>query len=180
MSSGWGPYLQKEEAKRNLYRAFAAQPGVTLYGHKPDTSDPMTDYYSPESWDGVATYGDYVICVSVSEYATHDSGQTVAYYDRAPETFPTFQANPKGRTWHIEQGGVILASGTGINACTRDGQRKAQSASGRDHLVAAASAKLVTKILGLCDRLSGKGMSPMMSKGVKLSGMEPALSKSGR
>ena len=31
--------------------------------------------------------------------------------------FPIFQANPRGRTWHVERAGKILIAGTGVNRC---------------------------------------------------------------
>ena len=42
-----------------------ARRGWKLYGWKENRSDSMTDYYDPESWDGVATKGDVVVCVDV-------------------------------------------------------------------------------------------------------------------
>lgn len=32
--------------------------------------------------------------------------------------WPTFQATPKGKMWHVEQGGRIIASGTGFDRCS--------------------------------------------------------------
>ena len=45
--------------------------GWTLFGFTEDNSNPMTDYYSPAHWDGVATHpelGDTIVCVDVDEY----------------------------------------------------------------------------------------------------------------
>jgi len=32
--------------------------------------------------------------------------------------WPRFQANPKGKTWHVEAAGQIIASGTGLKSCS--------------------------------------------------------------
>ena len=48
--------------------------GWQPYGYTEDKSDSMSDYYSPETWDGVATHPDkpgLVICVSVSKYTVN-------------------------------------------------------------------------------------------------------------
>ncbi|HEX3552305.1 MAG TPA: hypothetical protein VIA62_03645 [Thermoanaerobaculia bacterium] len=43
--------------------------------------------------------------------------------------FPTFQANPPGRTWHVERAGKVLLSGTGLNRCYDSNHRdRAESA----------------------------------------------------
>lgn len=58
---------------RSSYRALAQaraalaeiirERGWTLFGYYPDKSDAMTDYFSPASWEGVATKGDAVLVV---------------------------------------------------------------------------------------------------------------------
>jgi hypothetical protein len=48
----------------------------------------------------------------------HGSGCTwkqVAYI----EPWPTFQANPPNRNWHLETAGVIIASGSGVGSCDK-------------------------------------------------------------
>jgi len=168
----------------------------------------MTDYYDPESWDGIATHADHpgvVVAVDIAEWnVSHDSGKTEkhrtsepgeacercgglgadpsewtlvkaretpeAYHkelldlDHGPghrvvallpnvvspapfldngklrcrncagrghdvvlgwedgETWPTFQANPAHRKWHVERKGTILASGVGLKACRAYGE----------------------------------------------------------
>ncbi len=47
--------------------AELARRGWKLWGWKEDRSDSMTDYWDPESWDGVASRGNLVVCVDVSD-----------------------------------------------------------------------------------------------------------------
>jgi len=164
--------------------------GWTLYGWKEDRSDSMTDYYDPESWDGVAEKDGFAWCVDVGEWLVERqsgedqerripqkgntcpecegggvkvgapdfqearaSGGLVSPFsyirmppqfheqDYPPElygkrrcvrcsgrgwlygepkrevvcTWPAFQANPRGRTWHVEKNGQVIASGIGLN-----------------------------------------------------------------
>jgi hypothetical protein len=88
--------------------------GFTLYGYTQDKSDPMTDYYAPASWDGVATHPDHpnvVVCVDATR--TSQSGR---------DGWPTFHATPKGKTWHVERDGQIVKTGTGLQRCARWGE----------------------------------------------------------
>ena len=90
--------------------------GWTLFGYKEDRSDAMTDYYSPASWDGVATHQEYtgvVACIKVGQYVAERSGK---------DGWPTFQATPKGKAWHVEQNGqdgtaAIVTQGVGLSKC---------------------------------------------------------------
>lgn len=184
--------------------------GWVLHGWTDDKSDAMTDYFAPESWDGVATHPErpgVVVCVDVTGYTVksssggvqrvrHVPGETCPRcggaqadpdgwtFEKAktdprgwhasvnagtgavalmpgvvspipflghgwgagsPETYeypreltgrercrqcsgrghmlkaeqhlepwPTFQANPKGASWHVERDGLIVAQGTGV------------------------------------------------------------------
>jgi len=204
--------------------------GWTLYGYTPDHSDPMTDYYAPADWRGVAAKGDVVVCVDISSYDARYSGQDIVEYTAAPgETcahcqgtgiwpggltyeeakvdpagqhfilycaeqggrpgypdvvsplhyhgvgpgeavnpaapygaprclycggrghqlrselrsestvvgrWPTFRANPKGKTWHVQRGGRIVDSGVGLQGCAD-----------YDH------AKRAAAVRALCDRI---------------------------
>jgi hypothetical protein len=210
-----GDYYQKKAAAVLVGRALEKR-GWKLYGWRDNRSDPMTDYYDPESWRGVAVKDGFVACVNVSAYdaeslsgqpevklvpvkgdscprcsgsgedplawTLEEARQAPALYntdrlraehldalDRAdapsqsvrlasgteirwllptvsplqftdagrmkcakchgqghlwaqPRTevlfnWPQFQANPRGRTWHVEKDGRLLASGTGLNRC---------------------------------------------------------------
>ena len=55
------------------------------------------------------------------------TGQREEWRTHPGETWPTFQANPKARNWHVEIGGRIVASGTGVMELHReeyDGRHK--------------------------------------------------------
>ena len=54
-------WTDRRHAKAELGKALERQ-GWTLLGWKEDRSDSMTDYYDPESWQGIATRAG-VICV---------------------------------------------------------------------------------------------------------------------
>jgi hypothetical protein len=88
--------------------------GFTLYGYTQDKSDPMTDYYAPATWDGVATHPDHpdvVVCVDAAR--TSQSGR---------DGWPIFHATPKGKTWHVERDGQIVKTGAGLQRCARWGE----------------------------------------------------------
>lgn len=87
--------------------------GWTIYGYKPDRSDSMTDYYDPARWDGVATHPDCPGVVVGVKSRGRSRFYTEAYY----EGWPTFQATPKGKAWHVEKDGHIIAAGAGLNRC---------------------------------------------------------------
>jgi hypothetical protein len=91
--------------------------GWDIHGYTKDRSDPMTDYYAPASWKGVATHPDHpdvVVCVDVSSYLVRDkSGRG---------DWPTFHATPHGKTWHVERDGEVVKTGTGLQRCARWGE----------------------------------------------------------
>jgi hypothetical protein len=60
-------WTDRREAVANLGKCLQAL-GWTLYGWRDDESDSMTDYYSPESWDGIAEKNGYVAVVDVSNH----------------------------------------------------------------------------------------------------------------
>lgn len=75
-------YYDQNRAQANLGRALAER-GWTLYGWKDDRSDVMTDYFDPESWDGVAVRGECVACIGVS--SARMSGRCEARMVRIPQ-----------------------------------------------------------------------------------------------
>ncbi|MBN1887237.1 MAG: hypothetical protein JW850_04585 [Thermoflexales bacterium] len=88
--------------------------GWELWGYYEDKSDPMTDYWSPASWEGVATHPDYpstVVCVSTSDYGVERRS--------SKDDWPVFQATPKRRAWHVERDGQIVGTGVGLEKCAR-------------------------------------------------------------
>jgi len=60
-------YLDRQEAVANIGKRLR-EGGWTLYGWKEDRSDSMTDYYDPESWDGVAEKDGFVCCMDVGPW----------------------------------------------------------------------------------------------------------------
>jgi hypothetical protein len=58
-------WTERRKGKTNLGLGLRAR-GWTLYGFHEDRSDPMTDYYAPASWDGVAERRGYVVVVDIS------------------------------------------------------------------------------------------------------------------
>lgn len=57
----------KRQAQAMVGHALEAR-GWNILGYKPDRSDLQSDYWDPESWDGIATFGEYIACVGVGEY----------------------------------------------------------------------------------------------------------------
>lgn len=104
-------WTEKRTAVANIGRELRRL-GWTLWGWKDDESDPMTDYYSPASWQGIATHPDHpgtVVAVNVSDYLVdRNSGD---------QGWPVFQANPPHKTWHVEKEGQIIVSGVGLKGC---------------------------------------------------------------
>ncbi|MBE7465969.1 MAG: hypothetical protein HS116_21040 [Planctomycetes bacterium] len=69
-------YTEKRTAVACVGRALS-ELGWEILGWKEDQSDSMTDYFSPESWDGIATKGEFVACVDVGSYAVGRSGEPI-------------------------------------------------------------------------------------------------------
>ncbi len=206
---------EKQRAAVNIGMALKAI-GWKLIGFHEDTSDSMTDYYHPASWDGIATrdaYPGVVVIVNANDYTAknlsgkpkkkittvpgdtcptcggsgvHPDALTytealerpedshVAIRDRARSfrmvvfgvhgakhtvdrsdyledgrprclecygrghqlkeqqevlfVYPIFQANPRGRAWHVEHNGRRIASGTGFAKAAEYGTRGEQTA----------------------------------------------------
>jgi len=55
-------WTERRRAKVAIGLALQSR-GWTLYGFTEDRSDPMTDYYAPASWDGIAERDGYVVVV---------------------------------------------------------------------------------------------------------------------
>ena len=51
--------------------------GWKVYGYKQDKSDPMTDYFDPASWDGIAEKDGYIILIDICKYDLGKSGKKV-------------------------------------------------------------------------------------------------------
>ena len=103
-------WTERREAKANLGTALRSL-GWELFGWKDDDSDPMTDYYSPPSWGGIARKGDALAIVDIrdagEEYQpTHTVPVKVADCPRCKgsgveDTFWTLQkAQEKPKTYN--------------------------------------------------------------------------------
>ena len=63
-------YTEKDHATANL-AAYLESQGWTLYGYAHEQSDPMTDYFPPRYWRGIATHPDHpgiLVGCCVSQY----------------------------------------------------------------------------------------------------------------
>ena len=58
-------YYDYQDVKVMIAHKLMAMDGWKVYGYHADNSDPMTDYYDPASWDGVAEKNGYIFCVDV-------------------------------------------------------------------------------------------------------------------
>jgi len=125
-------YYQKQRGAVRLAKALQ-EAGWTIHGYKPDRSDPMTDYYDPASWFGIATRDGLTVVVNLS---WGWNGETVVG-DKSPyATFPeavrsagiTWQPNPPRCNWHVERDRQIIASGVGIGTAGEWDRARAERA----------------------------------------------------
>jgi hypothetical protein len=182
-------WTDKRHARAELGNALR-RAGWKLFGWHEDKSDSRTDYYDPESWNGIGTKDGAVVvvnetsrdsgrvptkhvkvddgpCATCGGTGLDPSGWTLTAARQEParyhqetdapgtrsllpgvvspipfvdggrlrcrglrcsegrivhyaqvecpdDRWPTFQGNPKGRVWHVERNGKILASGSGV------------------------------------------------------------------
>lgn len=59
-------YYQYRDVKVMIAHSLMAMDGWKVYGYHADNSDPMTDYYDPAYWNGIAEKNGYILCVDVS------------------------------------------------------------------------------------------------------------------
>ena len=62
-------YYQYREVKVKIAHRLQQLDGWTVYGYYADNSDPMTDYYDPAFWGGIATKNGYTLVVDHSSPA---------------------------------------------------------------------------------------------------------------
>lgn len=91
-------YYDKRDAKMVLYRELKDF-GWAIKGFKEDQSDSQSDYYDPASWEGVAHFGAFTLCVDVSSWYSKNLG---------------LLDTPKGCAWHIEKEGALVLKGSGV------------------------------------------------------------------
>lgn len=58
-------YYEYQDVKVMIAHKLMSMEGWKVYGYHTDNSDPMTDYYDPASWGGVAEKNGYILCVDV-------------------------------------------------------------------------------------------------------------------
>lgn len=148
-------WTERGKAKAALGLALRAR-GWTLYGFHEDRSDPMTDYWAPASWDGVAEKRGYVVVVDVSAGSSllkRSGSRSTAMQPPGDDcdhcetvfTWPGFRACLPRKLWHIEKDGRILESGIGLGPCADYDKDKA----------AAAVNRIVDRIEAAIHRLEG-------------------------
>lgn len=71
-------YYEYKDIKVKIMRGLKAK-GWTCYGYKPDTSDAMTDYYNPASWEGIAEKEGFVLVIDNNSNSR--SGKEIREYD---------------------------------------------------------------------------------------------------
>lgn len=69
-------YYDKRSAKVEIMGELKKR-GWKVYGYKQDKSDPMTDYFAPASWDGIAEKDGYIILIDICKYDLGKSGKKV-------------------------------------------------------------------------------------------------------
>lgn len=80
-------YYEYQDVKVMIAHKLMAMDGWKVYGYHADESDPMTDYYSPAYWNGVAEKNGYILCVDVYGEAKPEEIRKYNYdgvtYDRS-------------------------------------------------------------------------------------------------
>ena len=59
-------YYQYKDVKVMMAHKLMTMDSWKVYGYYPDNSDPMTDYFDPASWDGIAEKNGYILVVDRS------------------------------------------------------------------------------------------------------------------
>lgn len=80
-------YYEYQDVKVMIAHKLMSMEGWKVYGYHADESDPMTDYYSPAYWNGVAEKNGYIFCVDVYGEAKPEEIRKYNYdgftYDRS-------------------------------------------------------------------------------------------------
>lgn len=58
-------YYDYQDVKVMIAHKLMSMDGWKVYGYHADNSDPMTDYYDPAYWGGIAEKNGYILCVDV-------------------------------------------------------------------------------------------------------------------
>lgn len=112
-------WVYKSRAIYNLGVALKNK-GWAALGLSHGESDPMTDYFVPPSWDGVAVKDNFIICVDLGPTPAKDYSKKLQ-----AKVLPT----PNGKSWHLQdKEGHIVASGVGLAPCSRYGREGEKAA----------------------------------------------------
>lgn len=100
-------YYDIREAKLKIAEELKNR-GWEIFNLKEDESDPMTDYYSPANWGGIAIKNGFVLVIDVPHYAIKNG------VIETKNGIINYMANPKRYKWHIEKDSKIIDKGTNI------------------------------------------------------------------
>lgn len=100
-------YYDIREAKLKIAEELKNR-GWEIFNLKEDESDPMTDYYSPANWGGIAIKNGFVLVVDIPHYAIKNG------VIETKNGVINYIANPKRYKWHIERDGKIIDKGINI------------------------------------------------------------------
>ena len=76
-------YYEYEKVKVKIAHRLFNMDGWTVYGWHNDNSDPMTDYYDPAYWDGIAEKNGYRLVVDKS-YSVREKNLLAVRQERRP------------------------------------------------------------------------------------------------
>lgn len=80
-------YYEYQDVKVMIAHKLMSMEGWKVYGYHADNSDPMTDYYDPAYWGGIAEKNGYIFCVDVYSEAKPEEIRKYNYsgftYDRS-------------------------------------------------------------------------------------------------
>ena len=113
----WTQYLRRNAIQMNIAKELKAR-GWTLHRFQAPVNDLENDIYSNGIWSGVATHPelpDVIIGVYAEGFDTIEMpskalaiGQTLI---GDPDYLPGYVPTPKGKSWHVERYGDVVATG---------------------------------------------------------------------
>lgn len=98
-------YYEYRSIKAAIAERLMTMDGWKVYGYHPDNSDPMTDYFDPAYWGGIAEKNGYILCVGVyraeKEHVLYEyTKETGLDYDKLRKLEAMTVAN--GASWQEE------------------------------------------------------------------------------
>lgn len=115
----------RDYLRRVAYQTIAAdellQRGWLLWNYRPPTREIEVVGSWACGWNGVARHPQAVgviLCICTSQFDVDHVASHIPHDEAVlPFVCPAFQANPKGKSWHIEKNGIIIASGRFPSIC---------------------------------------------------------------